>query len=130
VSPIAGSEGGRYPAFSPDGRSVVFCVASGPGAVCDPLKKLSVMDARVETLGRLPEGFFALSTLEWAPNGVILLSGPLGIWQMSASGGPATPVVRANPTRQEANFALPALLPDGQRLIVSVCQTRTRSRNY
>jgi Tol biopolymer transport system component len=122
VSPIAGSEGGRYPVFSPDGQSVVFCVASGPGGICDPLKKLSVMDARVETLGRLPDGFFSLSTLEWAPSGVILLSGPLGIWQMSASGGPATPVVRADPTRQEVIFALPALLPDGQRLIVSVAR--------
>ena len=28
VSPIAGTEGGRYPNFSPDGRSVVFCVAA------------------------------------------------------------------------------------------------------
>ena len=116
VSPIAGSEGARHPAFSPNGQSVVFCVHSSPAGPCDSLKRVSVTDGRVDALGTAPEGDI-LTTLEWTPSGTILLTGSLGIWQMPEAGGPATPIIRGDPTTQ--NFAFAASLPGDRQLIFS-----------
>ena len=120
VVPIAGSEGGRFPAFSPDGQSVVFCVAGvqacEPGG---PVKKIAVGNGRVDTLGTMPEGLQA-GLASWSDDNRILLSGYGGIWTMPASGGTATPLLRVDATRGEAAYCFPALLSDGQRMLFSV----------
>jgi serine/threonine-protein kinase len=121
VSPIAGTERGRLPVFSPDGRWVLFCVAGVQSCEAGgAIKKLSVVDGRVDTLGTVPERLPFLMTLEWSTGNRILLSGFGGIWTMPASGGAAEPLLLADRARGEYFFALPALLPDGQRMIFTV----------
>jgi len=122
VSPMAGTEGGRYPAFSPDGQSLVFCVATRLSycEVGGPIKTLSIMDGRVDTLGTVPEGLAFPLTIEWSADNRLLLGGFGGIWTMPASGGAAAPLLLADRARGEVSFTLPALLPDPQRMIFSV----------
>ena len=122
VSPMAGTDNARYPTFSPDGQSILFCVSSRSTVFCEPgaaLKKLSVRDARVDTLGTVPDGLLWLLTLAWTADDRILVSGFGGIWTMSASGGAASQLLRTDRTHGEITMGLPALLPDGQRMLYS-----------
>jgi serine/threonine-protein kinase len=123
VSPMAGTDNARYPTFSPDGQSILFCDARRYTTVCEPgaaLKKLSMRDARVDPLGTVPEGLSWLLTLAWTPDDRILVSGFGGIWIMPASGGVAAPVLRTDTARGEVSVALPTLLPDGRRMLYSI----------
>lgn len=83
---------------------------------------------RVDALGTIPEGVGTPLTLAWATDATTLVSGQGGVWQMPASGGSAAPVVRRDDARGEKNFSLPALLPDGQRLIYSVLRLERSQR--
>jgi hypothetical protein len=119
VAPTAGTQGARYPAFSPDGRRVVFCVTDRrdtcePGA---PIKTLAVADGRIDTLGAVPDAMLFALTFSWTADDRILVSGYGGIWAMPAGGGASSPLVRADAARGEISFINAALLPGGARMI-------------
>jgi len=129
VSPIPGSEGGRFPTFSPDGQWVAFCVAVGY-TFCDvgaPLKRISVRNGRVDPLGTIPVGVDAPLPFAWPWDNKLLVSGHGGVWQVPVSGGAARAVVTVDKARGEQNFAYPGLLPDGLRMVISV-STRERGQ--
>ncbi|MEO5988956.1 MAG: protein kinase [Candidatus Eisenbacteria bacterium] len=107
VRPLPGTEGGFYPFWSPDGRSIGFFAAGqlkridlAGGAV---LNLCSVRGARGGT---------------WSRNGVILFSPDWvsGLWQVPASGGTAR-VVTTLDTTAESTHRWPVFLPDGKHFL-------------
>ena len=106
--PIEGSEGGTYPFWSPDSRSIGFAtgsklkraeVAGGPAVnICD------VTDPRPGS---------------WNRDGVILFApnwrDPL--YRVSASGGTPTPVTQFDKSRSETTHRHPWFLPDGDHFL-------------
>jgi serine/threonine protein kinase len=107
-NPLAGTEGGDLPFWSPDSRHLGFfadgklkraAVAGGePEIVCNAL------DSRGGT---------------WGKNGVIVFApkaaGPL--CRVSERGGPVTEVLRPDSTRKETALRWPHFLPDGNHFL-------------
>ena len=107
VQPLPGTEGGLFPFWSPDSKSIAFFTA-------DKLKRVeisggqpvSICDA---TLGRGGT---------WGDDGTIIaaLSYNTGLWRVSAKGG--TPVALTKPDNvQYSSHRWPTFLPDGQHFL-------------
>jgi Tol biopolymer transport system component len=113
--PLAGTDGGVNPFWSPDSRFVAF-FAQGK------LKKIEVSGGAPETLcdsGELGG--------TWSRAGVILFSSDQkdGLFRVGAGGGPATQITWPDATRQEYAHAWPHFLPDGHRYLYRVKSTKT-----
>ena len=92
--PIAGTEGGRNPRFSPDGESIAF---TGGGS----LTTVSLSGAPPLTL---VSGAVANSGLAWGPDGRLYFryAGRGRLWRVSANGGESESVTGLEPG-EEAN---------------------------
>jgi serine/threonine protein kinase len=104
---IAGSEGAAYPFWSPNGRFVAFFADR-------KLKKVELTSSGVHVVCEAGSGGGG----SWNQDDVIVFSSAsgttTGLWRVSASGGPATPITAAEEGRRDA---WPQFLPDGQRFI-------------
>ena len=108
--PLAGTEDGILPFWSPDGRHIAFFTAF-------PNKALK----RIEASGGAP-----LSLLQetdgmggaWTSSGDILFSTPTGpILRIPAAGGQATPITKLDASRGETGHRYPFMLPDGRHFL-------------
>jgi Tol biopolymer transport system component len=105
-TPLAGTEGGVLPFWSPDGRFIGFFAD----------KKLK----RIEASGGSPLVLYDVDGLggAWAPNGDIVFTGPSGpIQRLPASGGKAAPVTKLDASRGETAHRYPFFLPDGRHFL-------------
>jgi len=104
------TEGGIFPFWSPDGKSLGFF---GGGK----LKKLDVAGGPVQTLCDAPSGRGGT----WNRDGVILFTptGRLtsGLSRVSASGGTPSPLGGTFPGQGEASQRWPMFLPDGKHYL-------------
>jgi len=89
-----------FPFWSPDSRFVAF-------AAGDKLKKIDVSGGPPMTLCNAHPVWGG----SWGPGDTIVFGSEVGIQQVSASGGPATPVTAS------ALSATPTFLPDGRHFI-------------
>jgi len=107
--PLAGTEGGVSPFWSPDSRFIGF-FAPGEGV----LKKVAIT-------GGPPRTICAAETdgaPTWGANGTILFTQSRdGIYRVSGDGGPPTRVTRRDPARREINHYWPSFLPDGRHFL-------------
>jgi serine/threonine protein kinase/Tol biopolymer transport system component len=104
--PLAGTEGGTFPFWSPDGRFVGF-VSDGV------LKKISVTDGSVM---QLADGASGRAT--WSAASIILFTGSDGRLRRVADNGGATTIAsELDKSRGEYSHAWPVFLPDGRRFI-------------
>ena len=105
--PVPGTEGGRVPTFSPDGRALAFIASR-------KLKKVSLDGGAPVVLRDFIEG----DGLDWSDDGNIYFSTGLasGLWRVPASGGQATKVTTL---REELQHRFPDVLPGGSALIYS-----------
>jgi Tol biopolymer transport system component len=115
---LAGTEGARYPFWSPDSRFVGF-FASGK------LKKVAAAGGPVQTLcdaGVTPGG-------TWNRDGVIIF-GTLssGLFRVSALGGAVTPVTSLDRARQDLTHHSPSFLPDGRHFRYHIRSGRRETR--
>jgi Tol biopolymer transport system component len=105
--PLAGTEGGAQPFFSPDGRHVGF-VAGGN------LKRLSLAGGPVVTLCAV-QGFAGAS---WGEDDRIVFSAQGKLYQVAAGGGVPAPIaVQDTSTRM---YRWPDVLPGGRHVLLSV----------
>jgi serine/threonine-protein kinase len=107
---LPGTDGAATAFFSPDGRWVGF-FADGK------LKKVSVTGGAVITLCAAPryEG-------TWAPDDTIIFQHPvtLGLWRVSAGGGPPEALTSPDVTKGEQVHSWPEILPGGKAVLYSV----------
>jgi Tol biopolymer transport system component len=108
--PLAGTEGGRVPFWSPDGRAIGFFADA-------KLKVIDLAGGMPRVLADAPGG--AGGT--WNRDGVILFApfGLGGLMRAAAGGGSVAPVTQLSADQGSHRF--PSFLPDGRRfLFVSV----------
>ena len=106
--PIDGSEGASYPFWAPDSRSLGFFADN-------KLKRIDLDRSAPQVLADAgnPAGG------AWNADGVIVFSpnnnSPL--FQVLASGGPATPLMALDSSLQQVSHRWPMFLPDGRRYL-------------
>ena len=103
--PITGTEGGRTPFLSPDGKWIGF-FADGK------LKKVEITGGPVLTICNA-QG----TSAEWGPNDTIIFQPQIAspLWEISASGGEPRRVTAFQ--RNEVNHIRPRFLPDGKTFL-------------
>jgi Tol biopolymer transport system component len=118
ATPIAGTEGGVLPFWSPDSRNVGFFAD----------KKLK----RVEVSGGTPIILYDVDGVggAWAPNGDILFTPATGpIYRLPAGGGKAEPATTLDATRHETTHRYPRFLPDGRHFLYLALNAAGNSRD-
>ena len=108
ATPLAGTEGGTGPFFSPDGQWVGFIASS-------KLKKAPVGGGPVVTVQDVPDSRGA----SWGPDGSIVLSPTItsALLRVPAAGGTPQPLLPLDTKLGEASQRWPELLPDGKALV-------------
>jgi eukaryotic-like serine/threonine-protein kinase len=105
ATPIAGSEGGTSPFFSPDGRKVGF-IQQGTSvriASLDGAPTITLTDKANSTAG------------DWGEDGYVYFEVDSGIARMRPTGGPMEPVYKIS--KDEVGTEWPFVLPGGRSLI-------------
>jgi Tol biopolymer transport system component len=110
--PLPGTEGGNYPTWSPDSRSLAF-YADGK------LKRIEIAGGASLTLGDVIDSSVS-PTGTWNRDGVILFGSAAGLQRVSASGGDATLLTKIDPAKKENAHGYPQFLPDGNRFLYFV----------
>jgi Tol biopolymer transport system component len=109
---LPGTEGGNFPTWSPDSRSLAY-LADGK------LKRVEITGGAPLTLGNA-ENTRVTPTGTWNRDGVILFGSATGLQRVSASGGGATPLTTVDPGKKEGGHGYPQFLPDGDRFLYFV----------
>lgn len=111
IRPIAGTEGGREPVFSPDGKWLAFF---GGGA----LKKLS-LDGAIVPLTKASGGARGIAWLDAST--IIYSPEPAsGLVQVSANGGEPKPVSTVDQSKGERTHRWAAALPGGKAVLFTL----------
>ena len=104
AQPVAGTEGAVCPFWSPDSRWVGYFAS-------DKLYKVDAAGGRPQELCDVKEDRGGT----WNSDGVILFSGPDGLYRVSAQGGAPALATKIDP--QEEAHRWPYFLPDGRHFI-------------
>jgi Tol biopolymer transport system component len=109
AAPLPGTEGARFPFWSPDGTAVEFCDGIS-------IKSLDLDGGLVRVFAPCDESFRGGA---WAPDGTLLVAptsnGP--ILALPSAGGAARPVTPFDANVPDLSHRFPALLPDGRRFL-------------
>jgi len=110
--PLPGTEGGNFPFWSADGRSIGF-TALTPGG---KLKRIDIAGGAPLTLGDVAASRVS-PTGTWNRDGVILFGSATGLQRVSAAGGGASTLTKVDPAKKETGHGYPQFLPDGNRFL-------------
>jgi len=110
VRELDGTEGTRRPFWSPDSKYLAFFAGA-------QLKKVAIAGGPPQLIATHAGG----ADGTWGSQNVILFDGrPTDpIWRVSASGGPESIAMKADPSRKEVGVAWPYFLPDGKHFVFS-----------
>jgi len=107
--PLPGTDGGNFPTWSPDSRSLAFFVSG-------KLKRIEITGGAPLTLGDATESPVS-PTGTWNRAGVILFGSTSGLQRVSASGGGTTLLTKIDTAKKESGHGYPQFLPDGNRFL-------------
>jgi hypothetical protein len=110
--PVPGSEGGTFPSWSPDGRSVAYSGAMNKG-----LFRVPVSGGGATRLADMVDG----RGLSWGGKDVIVYapSASGALMRIPASGGTPEPATVLDTARGDASHRFPCFLPDGDHFLFS-----------
>ena len=111
-APIAGTEGGTSPVFSPDGKEIGF-VGLSPFSV----KVTTLADGLTRTL--FLEGASG-GGLAWSDDGYLYSDGGVGMVRMRPDGSDRTVVLPLDTLAKEAGLAWPSALPQGRGILLRI----------
>jgi serine/threonine protein kinase/Tol biopolymer transport system component len=115
---LAGTQGARFPFWSPDGRFIGF-FADGR------LKKIDVTGGPVQTLREVGLALGAA----WSHDGVILYGvAGFGLFRIAATGGEVAQVTTYDRSRQESSHHHPTFLPDGRHFLYTIQSGQKETR--
>ena len=117
--PIAGTEGGSSPFFSPDGDWIGFF-----DYLSRSLKRVSVLDGTTETI--VPElrfAPFAPFGATWGDDGTIVFGAGGSLYQVPATGGEPALLAAARPSGGFLMNAQPHMLPSSEALLFHVVRS-------
>jgi Tol biopolymer transport system component len=115
---LAGTQGARFPFWSPDSRFIGFFADSR-------LKKIEVTGGPVQTLCAVERPFGGA----WSRDGVILFGqGVVGLMRISATGGETTQMTSPDKSDQEIAHVYPTFLPDGRHFLYTIMSGRKETR--
>ena len=119
AQPLPGTDEGRFPFWSPDGREIGFIVHG-------KLKKVDAGGGPPQTLCDC-EGFGGT----WSKTGVIVVEAGAftGLLQIPAAGGVPQPASRLDPSRGENSHRWPYFLPDGKHFLFWARSSQGVERN-
>ncbi len=102
--PLTGTEGGDWPFWSPDAKSIGFFAS-------DELRRLDLADGRIRLLcpAQAPRGG------AWNAAGVVAFAADGGLWRTPSTGGACERIARG----ERSGPLRPSWLPDGRRLLFS-----------
>src|SRR5215472_12819563 len=105
---LSGTEDAQFPFWSPDSKSIGF-FANGK------LKRLDLTGGPPVTLTPATSGRVAA----WSSEGIIIFApnASSGLWKVSATGGPSTPLTTVGQAEGENTHRWPLFLQDGRRFI-------------
>jgi serine/threonine-protein kinase len=108
---LAGTEDASSPFFSPDGRWVGY-FARGK------LWKVSIDGGTPAALSEAPHGRGG----DWGPDDSVIFApdGNTGLFEVSASGGPARPITTLDKAAGEVSHRAPQILPSGKDVLYTV----------
>jgi eukaryotic-like serine/threonine-protein kinase len=105
---LPGTDGARYPIWSPDSQYLAFFDSAG-------LKKVSISGGYPQTLSEVARGYFG----SWGTDGVIAFSGAgtNTLSRVSEAGGAPSPMTTLDQSRGEFVHTFPWFLPDGRHFL-------------
>jgi len=106
--PLAGSEGGNFPTWSPDNKSILF-LSGGK------IKRIEIAGGAPLAVADASESSVTV-TGTWNSDGVILIGSSAGLRRIAAS-GEDTLLTKIDATRRETGHGYPQFLPDGKRFL-------------
>jgi serine/threonine protein kinase/Tol biopolymer transport system component len=107
ATPIAGTEGGSGPFFSPDGAWIGFIVDN-------KIKKVAAAGGPAATICDLPPG--ARWGASWGQDGTVFFAARTGIFKVPSSGGTPARLTTVDTIKGDRHL-LPQLLPGGKILL-------------
>jgi serine/threonine protein kinase/Tol biopolymer transport system component len=117
---LAGTQGARFPFWSPDSRFIGFFADNR-------LKKVDVAGELVQMLCETPTNPLGGA---WSRSGVIIFARESGggLWRISATGGEVTQVATIDRSRHELGHRYPIFLPDGRHFLYSILSGEKEAR--
>jgi len=123
-TPLAGTEGGTFPFFSPDSKQIGY-------ATLEAIKRVPADGGASVTISPTDAGFRGAT---WGVDDTIVFArdGGAGLLRLSASGGKPQTIAAPDAGRGEENYLGPVLLPHSDTLLYTVVmnggQTRVAAR--